>query len=88
MRWFLLNLYDSFSRTPHPRVKAQLTELRRKRRQKLRRFAHKYCPPEEYTGSERTYLRYVARYRRRFKLAIFLGTIVCTVVLLHVGGVI
>lgn len=88
MRWVLLHLYDACSKTPHPRVKAQIMELRRRRRQKLRRFANRYCPPEEYMGCEQTYLKYVVYYRIRFRIAVFLGTIACTAVLLHIGGMI
>lgn len=88
MRLRLLNLYDAISRRPNPRVKARIIKLRRKRKQKLRRFAEKHCPLDEYIGSERGYFRYVRQYRRRFRIAIFLGVIVCTLVLLHVGGVV
>lgn len=88
MRLFILYLYDSFCKTRRPWVKEQITKLRRKRRQKLWRFATRHCPPTGVIDSETLYLRKVSRYKCRFQLTIFLGIIICTSILLHIGGVI
>lgn len=87
MRLFVLYTYDSISKRPNPWVKEQIAKLRRRRRQKLRRFARRYYPIDNYVGSETLYLRRVEHYRRRFRVAIFFGIIVCTSLLLHISGV-
>lgn len=88
MRLFVLYIYDSFCKRKNPWVRAQITKLRRKRRERLWKFADRHYPPTGVIESETLYLRRVSRYRKYFRFAIFLGIIVCTSFLLHIGGVI